>query len=340
MKILKSSQPDQVPVGKLSPELLQSLVLSLPGAKRPEVVVGPEIGEDAAVIDLSEIRGYLVVASDPVVGASAGAGKLLVTVNVNDVACKGADPAYFMVTLLSPQSRGLSFVDDVMKEIDHACRNYNISIVGGHTEITDRYEHPVISGTMIGVASSSYSAGSIRPKDVVLMTGHAALEGMSILGNDRPDLLAECLATDEIAEVASWAEDLCIYPESLLVRDLAKYMHDPTEGGVLGGITEVGRSCGLGFDLYSSNVPVHHLTGRAAKCLDFDPGHMISSGVLLAVLDPKMGEDALQRFRKEGIKAEIIGEFTEGRGNVPFSAKEELWRVLDMDLSGQGGTKE
>jgi len=327
---LKNENRDLLPVGKLPPGILKSQVLSMAGINRSEVLVGPGIGEDAAVIDLSDIRGFLVVASDPVVGASINSGRLLVNINVNDVACKGADPAYFTVTLLCPRNMGIEFVERTMKEIDSACREMNISIIGGHTEITDRYEHPVLSGTMMGISSYNYSASDISSGDLILMTKHAGLEGMSILANDRPDLFRSFLSPEEISEVTGWSRSLSIYRESKLLRDIAKFMHDPTEGGIIGGISEIAELSGFGVHIDPGDIPIHDITRKASINLGFDHSHMISSGVLVAVFEPSRSEEALSRLAHENIQASVIGHMVKGKGNIEISTQEELWRVLDL----------
>ena len=66
----------KLPSGKLSPSSLERNVLSFVGAKRPELLIGPAVGEDAAVIEWPKGK-YLVFSSDPIVGAEKGAGRLL-----------------------------------------------------------------------------------------------------------------------------------------------------------------------------------------------------------------------------------------------------------------------
>jgi hydrogenase maturation factor len=326
----RMSDPVPVPVGKLPPEILKEKILTFSGFKRPEVLVGPEVGEDACVIDIPGDR-YTVVASDPIVGASEGAGRLLVHVNVNDIACKGGDPGYFMVTLIIPVSMGLSFAEKIMSEIDTACRELGIAIIGGHTEFTDRYDKPVIVGTAVGTTFYLYQAGSISPGDLVIMTKHVGLEGMSILANDRPDLMSQVLSPDEIAEVLSWSSSLSVYPESKLVRSKVKYMHDPTEGGLMGGLSEIAGSSGLGIDLYEDKIPVHPLTARVRQYLDFNILNLISSGVLVMVVPETEGSAVIETLDQHGISAAIIGKMVHpGVGNFKPDSHEELWRLLDM----------
>ncbi|MBR1439069.1 MAG: hydrogenase expression protein, partial [Synergistaceae bacterium] len=124
--------------GKLQPDVLRESVLDFAGALRNDLLVGGGIGEDAALIRVPD--GILVAASDPVTGAAKNAGKLLVHINANDVACKGADPSWLIVTLIVPDKLGVTFIHDIMQEIHTACAEMGIAVAGGHTELTDRYE--------------------------------------------------------------------------------------------------------------------------------------------------------------------------------------------------------
>ena len=314
-------------VGKLPPEILERNVLRYRGAHRPEVLVGPGLGEDAALIRWGN-EPYLVVASDPVVGASHGAGRLLVHINANDVACKGGEPAWFVTTLLVPVRCGVDYIRRLMEEIHDVCSELGIAVAGGHTEITDRYEHPVLVGTMMGYSRYDLRTDKIKAGDVLLATKHVGLEGMSIIANDRADLLS-FLNGEELNEVRSWQGDLSVLKEARLLRDLVSYMHDPTEGGLEGGILEICASCALDVEL-AGNLPISPLTARAAEKIGFDPLHLISSGVLVAALPSRNVGAAMDRLDAAGIKAGIIGRFVERGGGNKMDMHEELWRILDM----------
>jgi hydrogenase maturation factor len=319
--------------GKLPPDDLDRLLRSRRGAERPEVRIGPAVGEDAAVIRVGAAP-YLVVASDPIVGAERGAGRLLVRVNANDVACKGADPAYLMATLIFPASSEESAADRVMEEIDRECRALGCAVVGGHTEFSPYYDRPILSATLLGWSDRLLSADRIRPGDVLLATKRVGLEGMSILASDRPDLLAPFLSEGEIREVLSWAERTSVLEEARLLRDLARFLHDPTEGGFEGALYEVERLCGRRIGLDRASVPVDPLTRRAASALGFDPLRLIASGTLLAVLPPETLPEALGRLAGAGVEASLVGRVEEGPARSAADCPEELWRLLAMPRGG------
>jgi len=100
---MRRGQPKKVlPVGKLPREHLRSLLRHLP-KHDPRLLVGPQIGEDAAVIDAGD--RYLVVTTDPITFATDHIGRYAVHVNANDIAVLGARPLWFFVVMLLPESR-------------------------------------------------------------------------------------------------------------------------------------------------------------------------------------------------------------------------------------------
>lgn len=313
--------------GKLQPEILRDSVLNFSGALRNDLIVGGGIGEDAALIRVPS--GILVAASDPVTGAARNAGKLLVHINANDIACKGANPSWLIVTLIVPDSMGTAFIHDIMREIHETCAEMDIAIAGGHTELTDRYAQPVISGTMLGITHHELSAKRISAGDVILVTGHCGLEGMSIVAHDRPELFAEIFTPEEMNTIRSWENDFSVVKPAKILRDYAVYMHDPTEGGINGALYEMQEGSGLGIELFRKNIPVSPLTLRAAGELRFDPYNLISSGMLTAVIPADRVGQARAELESAGIISGIAGRFADGE-KLQLPTNEELWKILAM----------
>ena len=152
---------------------------------------------------------------------------------------------------------------------------------------------------------------------------------MAILANDRPDLLLPSIGPEGVEEARGWLDRISVLEEAKLLRDTARFLHDPTEGGVGGGIAEIVRLSGLGVELDYGSVPLSPLTKKAVASLAFDPLHLISSGVLLAVVPQGMETDALTALREKGIPGVAAGRFVEGPGNCPDDVREELWGLLE-----------
>ena len=317
--------------GKLSAEALSRTVFRALGAERPEVLIGPAVGEDAAVIRWT--GQYLLFASDPIVGASEGAGKLLVRVNVNDIASKGGEPAYMVITIIAPPAMGEAYVSRVMRDAHDECARHGIAIVGGHTEFNEMYEHPVLSAALIGHAEKVFRASDVSPGDALFVTGHIGVEGMAILASDRPDLLSDVLSPDETAEVKNWMDDTCVLETSRVLRRHSVFMHDPTEGGFRGGVREVCRLAGIEADIDEDAVPIHPYTKRASEALGFDPLSLVASGSMLAVAKSESEKETSKALRDAGIPFKKVGRMTErpcDQSGCP--PREELWGLLGRPL--------
>ena len=320
--------------GKLSPEALSRSVFKSVGAHRSEVLVGPAVGEDAAVIRWPEGK-FMVFSSDPIVGAVKNAGKLLVRVNVNDIASKGGEPAFITITLIMPPEMGEAAISAIMDEIHEECSANGIAIVGGHTELSECYTHPVLNASLVGTADRVFSAKNIQSGDVIFISKHIGIEGMAILALDRPELLAQALSNDEIEEVRGWMEHTSVLAESRLLRDYASFMHDPTEGGFYGALGEVCRLTSLVADIDESSVPLHPYTKRAADTLGFNPLRLVASGSIMALIPSESADLVDALFKNTDISLTRVGKMTE-RGNSDFDcfgeSTEELWSLLKREL--------
>ena len=313
-------------IGKLPPELLQKYVLNFKGAKQDALLTGPGVGEDAAVIKVSDDR-YFLVSSDPIVGATENIGKFLIEINVNDIAAKGGDPKFLILTLIIPEKFGEHFIFEIMQEIDLYAKKYGIAIAGGHTEISPFYEKPIISATIIGETTKIYDLDKIKKGDKVLLIGDAAIEGTAIIYNEKKDMLNPILDEEERKEVSDYINRLSIYEYSKKVREYALFMHDPTEGGILGGLSEIDA---LFFDKgikFYDNIKFRKVVLKITDFFNISPKRLISSGALLSVFDDKILPFVKKELEKEDIPYQIIGEIAD-ESNYEKSFDEELWKVI------------
>jgi len=311
--------------GKLSPEELKKYIFPYRGAFRSEVLAGPGIGEDAAVID----RGgeYVYVSSDPIVGAAEHIGKLLIDININDIAVKGGDPNYIVLTLLVPEKLGLQFIEQTMKDIHERALRYDMAVIGGHTEITNAYEKPVVSATIIGSGKHAYSCSRAKLGDAVLLIGDVALEGAYIIYSTHPEQFADVFTDDEKIELNGFADILCIYPYAQLIREHVLFMHDPTEGGVMGGLAELDALLpGKGI-AFSGTISLHPIVKKLTDRIGARAGNLISSGSLLAIVDASLVTVVTEILAANKISCQHIGNIAD-KSNFTTDTSEELWKFI------------
>ena len=125
--------------GKLPAGLLAELLTAIP-IDDPDVIVGPRFGEDAAVLDIGD--RYLIAKSDPITFTAHRIGWYALQINANDVATMGAQPRWFLGTLLLPPTCSEETVKDIFADITEACQLLGVTLVGGHTEVTNGVVRP------------------------------------------------------------------------------------------------------------------------------------------------------------------------------------------------------
>ncbi|HDJ83649.1 MAG TPA: hydrogenase assembly protein HupF [Desulfurococcaceae archaeon] len=303
-------------VGKISYKLLQEYVFNRIGIRRKEVLVGPSIGEDAAIIDFGD--KVLVIHTDPITEAVERIGWLAINIACNDVAVRGAKPLWASVTILLPEGYSKEILDEIARDIDEAAKNLGVMVIGGHTEETPRLDRPIVIVTAMGMASKStlvITSGS-KPGDLVIMTKTAGLEGTAIIARDFRDLLLEKGVSEEVINrAAEMLWDISVVREALLLAWLgATSMHDPTEGGILGGLIEMSIASGNAFKIYEDKIPLAEETKIISEALGIDPLKLISSGVLLATIPKDKANEILGFLEEAEVKTSVIGEVVEGKG--------------------------
>jgi len=301
-------------VGKLEPELLARYVFSRLGVEDPSVLVGPAYGEDSAIIDMGDF--VLVAHSNPITEAIGRVGWLAVHVACNDVAIRGAKPRWLLPVLLLPEGCPEDAIDAVTAQMDEAAREVGAMIVGGHTERTPGLRRSIISMTALGVAPKGkyVITGGARPGDLVLMTKGVAVEGTAILALDfARELIEAGLPRGVLEKAKKFMAEISVVPEALALAEVGmNSMHDPTEGGLLGGLAEVAYASGRLIEVWEEEMLVRPETKAICKALGIDPLRLISSGCLIATFTPDKLGDVGEALKRLGVSWAVIGRVREG----------------------------
>lgn len=329
------------PPGKILPSILQEVVFKHLGAKRSDVVLGPSIGEDAAIV---RVGGHLLVVScDPISGAEERIGWLAVNVSANDVATRGVRPRWFLPCILLPEGSGKPVLEEICVQMDKASRKLGVAIVRGHSEITPGISHPLVIGSCVGVVERGryVTCAGARPGAKIVLTKGAGIEGTAILAADRHKLLKDKFGEAFVAKAESYFDLISVFEEAITAFKYGGVlaMHDPTEGGIAGGLHEMAEASGTGFEVYADQVYVSPETREICRFFKIDPLKLISSGSLLIVVKPEKVEGVVSNIRKLGIQASIIGEIFEDKGirqivkdgssrPLVMPESDELWAAL------------
>jgi hydrogenase expression/formation protein HypE len=309
--------------GKLDIDILKRL-LEKHTIVDPQVVLGPKIGEDAAVINPGGGSDhYWVVTSDPITFTTDEIGYYGVVVNLNDIATRGAIPRWFLATLLFPESGSTELIEKVFNQIHNACRRFGISLIGGHTEITPGIERTILSGHMIGevkkdklVVTSGAEVG-----DLLLLVKGICIEGTSIIAREKgTELIAKGIPPSLVNKAKAFIFDpgIAVLKSARLACDSASVhsMHDPTEGGLINGIVEMALASDKEIVVDLEKVPIYEESRILCQEFGLDPFGVIASGALLLTISPPDLSQLQKAFREVSIPVEVIGEARKGRARV------------------------
>lgn len=332
----------RLPAGKIPPELLAELVGEL-GAAPPDVLLGPAPGEDACALAVG--GGALVVSTDPVTLTGSDAGRIAVMVNANDVAVTGVRPRWFLATVLLP----LGTTDDDVRGLLHAVvaalAEVGAVLVGGHTEVTAVVSRPVVVGQMSGYAADGrlVRTGGGRAGDVLVQIGPAPVEGAAVIAAGGHGRLA-ALAPGMLERAARAVLDpgICVVEPALAAAGLgATALHDPTEGGIAGGLHEVAAAAGLAAEVDRRRILWFEPGVAACRAVGADPLATLASGCVLAAFPPQAAASAVEALAGRGFAAAAIGRLAAGAGVIdergaplPLPARDEVARLAEEAAGG------
>ena len=314
--------------GKLPLDLLSRLLDDI-DVRDPRVVLGARAGEDAALIDFGD--RYLVAKTDPITFATDLIGWYMVQVNANDIAVMGGTPRWLMTTLLLPDTTSESEVEGIFTQVREACDALNITLIGGHTEITYDLPRPIAVGAMLGEAPKERAVltSGARPGDSIVLTKAIAVEGTSILAREAADVLLErgvARETIDRARELLFTPGISVVPEASIACDVVDVhaMHDPTEGGLSGGLVEMAAGANVGMLIDGEAIPVLPECREICDALGLDPLGLIASGSLLAAVPPDKVETLISVLARHGIPAHEIGIVTESADGLRVRYGDEV----------------
>ncbi|MGM0470720.1 MAG: AIR synthase family protein [Bacillota bacterium] len=323
--------------GKLNINNLKNLILDQISVNNQDILVKPEIGEDSAVIDFGDY--VAVMSTDPITGTQDGIGSLAVNVSCNDIAANGAQPIGIQQSLLIPPHLTKDDVIAITQDINQAVQDLEIDILGGHTEVTDAVNKPLISCTAIGKTTKEdfVTSSGAQVGDQIIVTKWTGLEGTSILATDYYNkLLSLGVDQDLLLEAQNLISQISVIPEGLIgAEEKVNAMHDVTEGGLYGSLFELTEAAEVGFKINQADIPLHPATIAITETLNINPYQLIGSGMMILTTD--CGEDLAKTLDDSGIKCSIIGEITaedrivvtkEQNIELTEAPEDELWNFL------------
>jgi hydrogenase maturation factor/beta-phosphoglucomutase-like phosphatase (HAD superfamily) len=325
-----------LPAGKLPNDLLREFLNGFE-FNDPSILINPGVGEDTAAVDIAA-EEVLVLKSDPITFATDCIGQYAVLINANDIATSGAQPRWLLTTLLFPSGVTPSEIRRVINELKESCRRWNITLCGGHTEITDAVTRPVVTGMMAGTVARKnlIDKRNVAVGDRVLLTKAVAVEGTAIIAREFGVRLEKLGLTDaEVERCRQFLNHISILPEAKIAAEstATSAMHDVTEGGLATALEELSIAAEHRFRINMETIPIFAETRRIGRLLNIKPLGLIGSGSLLICCRPAGCSSLMDSLRRGGIAVTCIGEVLErGRGVTALkNGRLTVWPQFEVD---------
>jgi len=326
---------------KIAPAVLEKILAGMPpGIVPPQLLVGTETSDDAAVYQVNPQQA-IVATTDffmPIVDDPVDFGRIAATNAISDVYAMGGTPLFALALVGMPVNvLPLDTIGKILQGGASVCRDAGIPIAGGHT--IDSVE-PIYGLVAIGLVNPAHlkrNSGAkpgdklILGKQVGVGVYSAALKKDKLHDSDYEAMIATTTQLNTPGPV-------------LACLDGVHAITDVTGFGLLGHLLEVCKGSGLRATLRSADVPLlgrarefveaGHVTGASARnWASYGAGVTLAAGVddiakalltdpqtsggLLVSCSPDTVTEVLSVFLQQGFShVSVIGEVGEGEPGI------------------------
>lgn len=248
-------------VGKLDISLLSGLLAKYT-THDEHVAIGAKVGEDAAVVDFGDRD--MVTKTNPITFASNDLGWYVVHVCVNKMVMRGVLPRLMLNCILLTEGKTTpEMVEELFHQIYEASSVVDVSVIGGHTEVTYSLDRPIIAGHLIGEISKDalVTTSGAQVGDTVLVTKALGVEGTGIIAGKLEDALKKKgFSNDFISRSQKFLYEpgISVYTVALTAADTG-FIHsitDATEGGLATALHEMAEAANVGLFIEAEKVPI------------------------------------------------------------------------------------
>jgi len=320
--------------GKATAELFEHVILRRLGAPDPDVLVGPRHGVDVGVVRVAD-GVAMALTADPVFVVPAygweRAAWFAAHILASDAATSGLPLRWMAVDLNLPPEVTDEDLTALWDAFHRACEGMGIAVVTGHTARYDGCTWPMVGGAVCmasGPEDRYVTPAMARPGDLVVVTKGAAIEATALFAATFPERLTAGIGAEYVRAADALFERMTVVPEAVAARGFGvrdagvTSMHDATEGGVLGGLTEVAAASNVGMRIELEAIPVRPEVRAVCEYTGMDPYTSISEGTLIATVVPRRGGAFVEALAEIDVEAAIVGEVTEASAGTVLRTPE------------------
>ena len=288
--------------------------------------------DDSAVLN---VPGRIAFTTDshvvkPLFFRGGDIGRLAVCGTVNDLAMQGARPVAISLSFIIEEGFPLDDLQKIVASIARTAKEANVFVATGDVKVVQKggADGLFVNTSGIGLIPKGVNVSShnAKPQDAVIINGHIADHGISIMC-EREGLKFQTQTRSDCAPLSGLV--------SLVLRRTRSVhcMKDPTRGGIASALNEIAQNSGVSIEIDEAEIPIREATFAACEMLGFDPLIVANEGKVIVVCPQAVAQDVLSTMRKHryGRAAKIIGRVTrKGKPEVILKTAIGGSRIVDM----------
>ncbi len=312
--------------GKLPEHTFKRSVIHPIRYRRGETILRAGVGYDGAVF------GNMVTAMATTAFCYTGNEIYALDNAINNVIAAGGKPYAISEAILLPEHSEEVTLRQITGNLAAKAEEYQVDIVGGHTELVPSVTNPTIAITAYGERLWEQKYSSVKPGMDIVMTKWVGLYGGAILARLKQDELTTRYPKSYIETAADYMKNTSLMPELAVLEaavaenpDCILAAHDVSNGGLFGALWQLLSACNCGGVFSVEEIPVKQEIIEVSEYYDINPYMMNGQGSLLLVA--RDGASLTEQMAQAGIAASVIGTTTESKDRKVLVGDEERFLV-------------
>ncbi|MEM0232285.1 MAG: thiamine-phosphate kinase [Candidatus Methanomethylicaceae archaeon] len=248
-------------------------------------------------------------------------GYKVVTMNISDMAAKGARPIAFMFSLGLPRNYSIKNLKRLIIGISKKAKEYGVKILGGDV---GESKDLIISGFVFGIAKKIIKRSGASPGDIIAVTGNfgdtAAAYKILLEGYKAPKKLRRILCKKIYNPEARLNLGIKLAEANIVSSSM------DSSDGLAFTLNELSKSSNVCFKIY--NIPISKEAMEFAKLHSLDPINLALYGgeeyEIVFTIKKDYWEEALKIAKENKCNLIKIGEVERGKGVIFVKESEEI----------------
>lgn len=313
-------------VGKIPESVLKRSVLKNINIRNEEIISKPYVGNDSVLLNF-EVDSLISASIDPIIfdlDIPDVSARSAIAAGINNVAANGARAVAILTSILLPSKIEEKDIKIIIRSLEMAAGEENVSIAGGHTEVTSAVNEPIITVTTFGCVPKDklILQGKAKPGDDIVCTKWIALEDTAIISNKEELKLKERFSEGFVDRARQYDKMLSVSAELKALKAVKiSSMHDVSSKGIFVALWELAESSKVGLTVDLMKIPVKQETVEIFEEFGLNPYEARSSGALLIATSD--GNEVVNKLLEAGVNACVIGKITDSNDRVVINGDEK-----------------